>query len=433
VIDEPQTIPESWWQIVPVLIELLVTTLDATVILMTATQPGLIQYGSDRLGTRELINNTEKYTAFLDEHPRVTYHLHETIQTNGTGDNATIDYPAASQHILDSASGSDNALAICNTRASAEALYRHVLRSRKNETAPPIELGRLLHEHAANTGDLPTAVKLRELAHEATTCSEKDTVYAFLSGNVRPDDRALIIDALYDEDTGDGEAGVPLLDTDLSVVLISTTVVEAGVDISFDTVYRDYAPIPNIVQSGGRCNRSFGSGTGDVIVWQLAEPEDGNAIPSLVIHGSDGGDALPLLGETGRVLKRHSGSDQNIDEASMVSSVVSDFYESILDGPLDPGKEYLATAIKSASISTLENEHMIQGIESYEDVIAVLTADEQADLLSDELSMGDISKHPGSQVNTNPNSWEYETTIGNSRYLVMDARDSSYHPVYGVQ
>jgi CRISPR-associated endonuclease/helicase Cas3 len=54
-------------------------------------------------------------------------------------------------------------------------------------------------------------------------------------------------------------------------ILVSTQVVEAGVDFDFDVVIRDIAPIDAIIQSAGRCNRNGKRKNGNVYVYSMVD------------------------------------------------------------------------------------------------------------------------------------------------------------------
>lgn len=62
-----------------------------------------------------------------------------------------------------------------------------------------------------------------------------------------------------------------LLKNGASVFLISTSLIEAGVDVSFPIVIRSFAGLPSILQAAGRCNRNGEQALGRVYVWTLSE------------------------------------------------------------------------------------------------------------------------------------------------------------------
>lgn len=73
---------------------------------------------------------------------------------------------------------------------------------------------------------------------------EFDYEVFYLSTNIIPLERKKRIEKIKE-----------LLEKRKKVAVISTQVVEAGVDLDFDIIYRDLGPVDSIVQAAGRCNR----------------------------------------------------------------------------------------------------------------------------------------------------------------------------------
>lgn len=61
------------------------------------------------------------------------------------------------------------------------------------------------------------------------------------------------------------------LEKEERIVVSSTQLIEAGVDMDFPTVYRELAPLESIIQSAGRCNREGKVEKGDVYLFALTE------------------------------------------------------------------------------------------------------------------------------------------------------------------
>ena len=71
-------------------------------------------------------------------------------------------------------------------------------------------------------------------------------------------------------------------------IIVSTQMIEAGVDISIDNVWRDFGPLESINQVCGRCNRNGFSGQkGSVHIFQLLDEANKNTPFAKYIYGKN--------------------------------------------------------------------------------------------------------------------------------------------------
>lgn len=97
--------------------------------------------------------------------------------------------------------------------------------------------------------------KLKHFIHENYF---KEVNLYYLSTNIIPKHRLERIE---------GENGIKKAQK--RKIIVSTQIVEAGINIDVDRVYRDYAPFDSINQVAGRCNRNFFNKKGIVTLVRL--------------------------------------------------------------------------------------------------------------------------------------------------------------------
>ncbi len=96
---------------------------------------------------------------------------------------------------------------------------------------------------------------------------DKGVAFFYLSTNIIPRERRKRIQEIRSA-----------LQKGKKIIVVSTQVVEAGVDIDLDAVVRDLGPIDSIVQVAGRCNRSGWRDKGRVYVFNLKDSRSYSAM-----------------------------------------------------------------------------------------------------------------------------------------------------------
>jgi CRISPR-associated endonuclease/helicase Cas3 len=223
ILDEAQLLPPEFLQPILDALNLLTQHYGVTVVLSTATQPALSTraYFDARQNLRGLDNVRE----IIDD-PDALYTKMERVQVRLPADwQARTDWPQLALELA----AHDSVLAIVNTRKDARALWEQMQMHNKGT----------LHLSALMCG-----------AHRS---------------QVIGDIKARL------------KAGVPTR-------VVSTQLVEAGVDVDFPVVFRALAGLDSIAQAAGRCNREGRlAKKGEVVIFVPPKP----APPGLLRKGED--------------------------------------------------------------------------------------------------------------------------------------------------
>ena len=222
IIDEVQSIPYEFIRLFNMAMEFLAYVCNCTIVLCTATQPPfeVMNYCLRLDESCEMINGFEDYS----EKMRRTRIIDKTISGGYTADNV-----ADFLHLL--SEDCRTILCIVNTKKAAFEVFK----SAKN-----------LFE-------------------------DEEIILVHLSTNMCPEHRANVIKKMKDD-----------MKKGKRVLCISTQLIEAGVDISFETVVRSLAGTDSIVQAAGRCNRNAERDIGYVYIVNISnEYENVSSLKSI--------------------------------------------------------------------------------------------------------------------------------------------------------
>lgn len=214
ILDEVQAVPTKYWEVIESCMTHLCRRLGCWIILMSATRPNILS------SCKELVS-TEKYT----EMERVRY----TFRLSDQSLQKLVDT------VLQLLHNKNKILCVLNTIGASKEVYQQ-LKSKLDDVFG----SSVVRDGIRRYGDLHLI---------------------YLSSTVLPRKRHDRIQTIRCPG--------------IKAIVVSTQVVEAGVDIDMDVVIRDFAPLDSIVQSAGRCNRNAASTRGDVIIFNLKDDATG--------------------------------------------------------------------------------------------------------------------------------------------------------------
>ncbi len=308
ILDEVQNIPIDYWDIVGEVLRNLTEKLNCYVILMTATKPLIFtEY-------RELFTKSEETFKQMN---RVKFNVHFKKEEE----------EKVYDRFLNSIEKDKSYLFVANTIKSSQALYRRIKEKACFEIAG-------CPKSVEEIGSVRPLFYLSSLIVPYERRRRIETIKAFLKKGIKP-------------------------------ILVSTQVVEAGVDLDFDVVYRDIAPIDSIVQAAGRCNRAWEYNKGSMNVVEI-KSDKGGILAHYVYRK-----ILP------NITREIFGEENSFEEPSVMSLVNQFFKEAKRRAVNSDVSKDIQKALCGLEFSYLQNFKLIEDQEK-ESVFVAINDDAEA-------------------------------------------------------
>lgn len=234
ILDEIQTVPYKYWQLIKSAFETLGKLYNCYFILMSATQP-LIFVPDEEI--TEIVPNYKDFFGYFNR----------TILFNKTQKKITLTEFTTEIHHYLTENPQKDILVILNTKKHSKECFENIVKLLENE-----------QDEQKNNNEI-----------------------YYLSTLITPFERKVIIKKIKEKSSK-------------RKIIIATQLIEAGVDISVDTVFRVLAPIDAIIQAVGRANRyDEKPHQGEIYLYEIEEMKFATSI----IYGAD------LIQKTKNVLK----------------------------------------------------------------------------------------------------------------------------------
>lgn len=226
ILDEVQTLPVEYWPEFNYLLNEIADNLNSYILITSATIPGLEQLKT----SREMKNTYEEQCHYLISNPETYY---EKLERNRI----------VSEEL--------EKIEI-NQQEDIEGLVKYAFETSKKEFEEDNNHGLIVVNTVRTSKNLYERLKKRfEEKGLKTEC-------LLLNSTILPTQKRNIVGKING------------MDENKRILLISTQSVEAGLDVSFDFVVRDFSILESIEQVRGRCNRNREITEGHVYLTEIA-------------------------------------------------------------------------------------------------------------------------------------------------------------------